>query len=250
MPIVAILAETFRSLNACKRTGEGRFIGCAQLLLAWFHSHFWKVEKFSYRVFSEDYSPLKEFVAIPRRDNISEEKCEDFDWVPLLMIWGVFGYDSLLVLRQYRLRQFIPATQGLAQLVQANILCLRYESESNQGQELAWLLRKVKAMSIRAMPYIIPISLKTHATFVPKLVDANAQYEYNAGIMGHSIKNCTAFKKLIERFIKMGLVRFDDPSRPNVVGNPLPNHSDQWVNAIIESGGKRTKTDVVEVKSH
>ncbi|MBA0823505.1 hypothetical protein Goarm_020232, partial [Gossypium armourianum] len=21
---------------------EGRFIGCAQLLLAWFHNHFWK----------------------------------------------------------------------------------------------------------------------------------------------------------------------------------------------------------------
>ncbi|MBA0814811.1 hypothetical protein Gohar_020614 [Gossypium harknessii] len=35
---------------------------------------FWKVEKVSYRVFSENYSPLKEFVVIPRRDNISEEK--------------------------------------------------------------------------------------------------------------------------------------------------------------------------------
>ncbi|MFQ6655888.1 hypothetical protein Gotur_026242, partial [Gossypium turneri] len=34
-PILAILAETFRSLNACRRYGEGRFIGCAQLLLAW-----------------------------------------------------------------------------------------------------------------------------------------------------------------------------------------------------------------------
>ena len=55
----AILAETFRSLNACRRTGEGRFIGCAQLLLAWFHSHFWKVEKVSYQVFSDSYSPLK-----------------------------------------------------------------------------------------------------------------------------------------------------------------------------------------------
>ncbi|MBA0799877.1 hypothetical protein Gohar_010362, partial [Gossypium harknessii] len=33
-----------------------------------------KVEKVSYRVFSKDYSPLKEFVAIPRQDNISEEK--------------------------------------------------------------------------------------------------------------------------------------------------------------------------------
>ncbi|MBA0786521.1 hypothetical protein Gotri_000102 [Gossypium trilobum] len=47
-PIPVILAETFRSLNACRRAREGRFIGCAQLLLAWFHSHFWKVEKVSY----------------------------------------------------------------------------------------------------------------------------------------------------------------------------------------------------------
>ncbi|MBA0729011.1 hypothetical protein Golax_025889 [Gossypium laxum] len=43
----------------------------------------------SYRVFSKNYSPLKEIVAIPRRDDISEEKwmlpdeilyrCGDFD---------------------------------------------------------------------------------------------------------------------------------------------------------------------------
>ncbi|MFQ6670937.1 hypothetical protein Gotur_035641 [Gossypium turneri] len=39
-PVPAILAKTFRSLSACQRAGEGRFIGCAQLLLAWFHSHF------------------------------------------------------------------------------------------------------------------------------------------------------------------------------------------------------------------
>ncbi|MFQ6666814.1 hypothetical protein Gotur_033036 [Gossypium turneri] len=32
------------------------------------------VDKVSYRVFSESYSPLKEIVATPRRDNISEEK--------------------------------------------------------------------------------------------------------------------------------------------------------------------------------
>ncbi|MBA0788887.1 hypothetical protein Gotri_028277 [Gossypium trilobum] len=53
-PVPAILAETFRSLNACQRVGEGRFIGCAQLLLVWFHSHFWKVEKVSYRIFSKN----------------------------------------------------------------------------------------------------------------------------------------------------------------------------------------------------
>ncbi|MBA0817517.1 hypothetical protein Gohar_021376, partial [Gossypium harknessii] len=111
-PVPVILAETFRSLNACRRAGEGRFIKCAQLLLVWFHSHIWKVKKISYRVFSEIYSPLKELVATQRRDDITEEKwmvilqnlqeedvewkapwmvldeilyrCGDFDWVPLL----------------------------------------------------------------------------------------------------------------------------------------------------------------------
>ncbi|MBA0875897.1 hypothetical protein Goshw_011613 [Gossypium schwendimanii] len=39
-PISTILAKTFRSLSACRKAGEGRFIGCTQLLLAWFHSHF------------------------------------------------------------------------------------------------------------------------------------------------------------------------------------------------------------------
>ncbi|MBA0722129.1 hypothetical protein Golax_009606 [Gossypium laxum] len=136
-PVPAILAETFRSLNACRRASEGRFIGCAQLLLAWFHSHFWKVDKVSYRVFSKNYSPLKEVVT-PRRDDISMEKwmtilqslrkediewkapwllsdeilyrCSDFDWVPLLGIWGAIGYAPLLVLRQYRSMQFVLAT--------------------------------------------------------------------------------------------------------------------------------------------
>ncbi|MBA0786732.1 hypothetical protein Gotri_025892, partial [Gossypium trilobum] len=72
-PISAIFAEAFRSLSACRRAGEGRFIGCAQLLLAWFYSHFWKVEKVSYRVFSKNYSPLKELVVTPRWDDVSKE---------------------------------------------------------------------------------------------------------------------------------------------------------------------------------
>ncbi|MFQ6662769.1 hypothetical protein Gotur_030510 [Gossypium turneri] len=53
-PVPVILAETFRSLNACRRAGEGRFIGCAQLLLTWFHSHFWKVDKVLYRNLQEE----------------------------------------------------------------------------------------------------------------------------------------------------------------------------------------------------
>ncbi|MFQ6643283.1 hypothetical protein Gotur_017164, partial [Gossypium turneri] len=71
---LVVFPKALESLNMCRRVGEGRFIGCAQLLLVWFHSHFWKVEKVSYRVFSENYSLLKELVATPRRDDITEEK--------------------------------------------------------------------------------------------------------------------------------------------------------------------------------
>ncbi|KAK5819874.1 hypothetical protein PVK06_024905 [Gossypium arboreum] len=141
-PVPTNLAKTFRSLNACQRAGEGRFIGCIQLLLAWFHNHFWKVEKVSCHIFSENYSPLKELVDTLRRNDITEEKwmtilqnlqeedvewrspwmvpdeilyrCGDFDWVPLLGIWGVVGYAPLLVLRQYRSRKFMPPTHGFA----------------------------------------------------------------------------------------------------------------------------------------
>ncbi|MBA0634591.1 hypothetical protein Godav_029738 [Gossypium davidsonii] len=34
----------------------------------------------------------------------------DFDWVHLIGIWGTVRYAPLLVLRQYRSRQFIPMT--------------------------------------------------------------------------------------------------------------------------------------------
>ncbi|MFQ6656693.1 hypothetical protein Gotur_026690 [Gossypium turneri] len=94
---------------------KGRFMGCAQLLLAWFHSHFWKVDKVSYQVFSESYSPLKEIVATSRRDDISKEKWmaifqslqeEDIEWrAPWLLP------DEIL----YKSRQFVPVTQGLAE---------------------------------------------------------------------------------------------------------------------------------------
>ncbi|MBA0673018.1 hypothetical protein Goklo_024650 [Gossypium klotzschianum] len=47
-PVPTIFTETFRSLSECRNTGEGRFIGCAHLLLVWVHSHFWKVDKVSY----------------------------------------------------------------------------------------------------------------------------------------------------------------------------------------------------------
>ncbi|XP_052878883.1 uncharacterized protein LOC128285426 [Gossypium arboreum] len=95
---------------------------------------------------------------------------------------------------------------------------------------------------------VSPFYLKPMQPPFPKWYDANAQCKYHTGIAGHTIENCTTFKKLVKRFIKMGIVKFDDPTKPNVAGNPLPSHShsDNGVNAISESGGRRTKMDVSE----
>ncbi|XP_038993203.1 uncharacterized protein LOC120116884 [Hibiscus syriacus] len=140
-PAPVILAETFRSLNACRRLGGGRFSGCAQLLYVWIRSHFWKIEKISYHRFSTSYSPLREFLEqdwpkgvtkdmwIDAFRNIRDKdivwrapwqiqsellyKCGDYNWVMLLGLWGGIGYVPLLVLRQYDGRQFVPVTAGL-----------------------------------------------------------------------------------------------------------------------------------------
>ncbi|XP_017644328.1 uncharacterized protein LOC108484966 [Gossypium arboreum] len=64
--------------------------------------------------------------------------------------------------------------------------------------------------------------------------------------VGHSIKSCISFKKLVEKLINMGVVKFDDAL---VVGNPLLNHTDGRVNAVIENVGRRVKLNADEVKT-
>ncbi|MBA0880527.1 hypothetical protein Goshw_016416 [Gossypium schwendimanii] len=48
-PVPALLAETFRSLSACRRAGEGRFIGCASSYLHGYTVTFGRLIKFHIR---------------------------------------------------------------------------------------------------------------------------------------------------------------------------------------------------------
>ncbi|KAG8474138.1 hypothetical protein CXB51_033682 [Gossypium anomalum] len=142
-PVPTILAETFRSLSTCRRVGKGRFIGCAQLLNVWILSHFWKVERTPFHMFSKTFAPLEAYLKKELLREVTEQhwvsvfqnlraedimwrapwirpsvllyKCGGQDWVPLLGLWGGVGYAPLLVQRQISSRQFIPATGGLAQ---------------------------------------------------------------------------------------------------------------------------------------
>ncbi|XP_016755191.2 uncharacterized protein [Gossypium hirsutum] len=80
----------------------------------------------------------------------------------------------------------------------------------------------------------------------PKWYDASAQCEYHAGITGHSIENCTSFKRVVERLINVGVVKFDEvPS----AGNPLPNHTVNGINTVNKNMGRRVKLDIAEVRT-
>ncbi|XP_052479573.1 uncharacterized protein LOC128034773 [Gossypium raimondii] len=57
----------------------------------------------------------------------------------------------------------------------------------------------------------------------------------------HSIENCTAFKKIVERLINIGIIKFDKASSAE---NPLPNHIDNRVNAIYEKLGSVHINDI------
>ncbi|MFQ6625990.1 hypothetical protein Gotur_004856 [Gossypium turneri] len=49
------------------------------------------------------------------RPSVLLYKCGNQDWVPLLGLWEGVGYAPLMVQRQFVSRQFIPATDGVAQ---------------------------------------------------------------------------------------------------------------------------------------
>ncbi|MFQ6670816.1 hypothetical protein Gotur_035574 [Gossypium turneri] len=102
-PIPTILAETFLSLNACRKKGEGRFIGCAQLLSVWIFSHFCKVERTPFHMFSKTFAPLEARIEKDWPRDVTEQ------------YWGGVGYAPLMVQRQFASRQFVPVTDGLAQ---------------------------------------------------------------------------------------------------------------------------------------
>ena len=60
-PVPAIVAEIIRSLNFCRRKGEGDFIGCTQLLYMWIRSHFWGKYETSIRFHMSAIIPIFEF---------------------------------------------------------------------------------------------------------------------------------------------------------------------------------------------
>ncbi|XP_040937945.1 uncharacterized protein [Gossypium hirsutum] len=103
-PVPAIFAETFRSLSSCRKTEEAAIQ---------------RREDISEEKWMDILQNLKEGDIEWRAYwMVSDEimyRCGNFNWVPLLRIWGATGHTPLLALRQYKSRQFVPTTYGLAQ---------------------------------------------------------------------------------------------------------------------------------------
>ncbi|XP_065860901.1 uncharacterized protein [Euphorbia lathyris] len=82
----------------------------------------------------------------------------------------------------------------------------------------------------------------------PKWYDANAKCEYDAGVSGHNIENCTAFKRKVQQLVKAGWLKFNQrDQKPDVNKNPLPNHDAKVVNAVTNDDCCLVKTKVEEI---
>ena len=68
----------------------------------------------------------------------------------------------------------------------------------------------------------------------PRWYDANANCDYHYGVKGHSTENCVALKNQVQNLKNTGYVNFgyNKDGVPNIISNPLPNHSGPKINAI------------------
>ena len=141
-PSAAILAETFLSLNHCKRIGKGSMRCCVPLLFIWMVSHIESETPIFQNFWWFDQKPLELFVS-SEWENFSKDDwrvklqgipqsnfnwrapwiknvtylmgCGKKPWVSLIGVTGYISYALALVARQLGGIQSIPRTVGLAQ---------------------------------------------------------------------------------------------------------------------------------------
>ena len=79
--------------------------------------------------------------------------------------------------------------------------------------------------------------------------DPNARCNYHARAIGHSIKNCLAFKSMVQFLLNVKWLSFEGMIKtPNVKHNPLLNHNNPRVNGIVEWSKEAIKRKVSVVK--
>jgi len=99
-----------------------------------------------------------------------------------------------------------------------------------------------------AAQLVVPVSITPRTRPYPRWYNENAYCEYHAGAQGHSIEDCLSFKRKVQHLINRGVVKVEQASGPNVAANPLPNHTELTVNAVIDNKVCLTKRNIGEVK--
>ncbi|GMI93015.1 hypothetical protein HRI_002970800 [Hibiscus trionum] len=68
---------------------------------------------------------------------------------------------------------------------------------------------------------VLPRHVPPFSPAYPPWYDEKAQCEYHAGVKGHTIENCTAFKRVVDDLRKSGMLSFENSEEK---GNSLSNH--------------------------
>ena len=107
----------------------------------------------------------------------------------------------------------------------------------------------------KLLPWLIQAQLLARVPLTPmeppypRWYDANATCDYHYGIKSHSTENCLALKNQVQALKNTGYVNFgyNKDGGPNIISNPLPNHSGPRINGILESFMDERKTYVQNV---
>uniref|UniRef100_A0A2N9GTH9 G-patch domain-containing protein n=1 Tax=Fagus sylvatica TaxID=28930 RepID=A0A2N9GTH9_FAGSY len=79
----------------------------------------------------------------------------------------------------------------------------------------------------------------------PRDFDPNATCEFHFGAVGHSLKNCKVLKHRVQDLLDHGILKFDGV--PNIKTNPLSNHPEGGVSAILVEEDNRIDLSTIQV---
>ena len=94
---------------------------------------------------------------------------------------------------------------------------------------------------------LMPVDIPLLQPPYPRWYNENVHCDYHSSNRGHFIENCTALKRRVHDFIKIGELTFEDEDVPNINENPLPNHGRPKVNAVEGGQEMQVKRDVKDV---
>ncbi|XP_039054843.1 uncharacterized protein LOC120197361 [Hibiscus syriacus] len=122
-----------------------------------------------------------------------------------------------------------PSENGLSFLISSG------QSASPGSKNLSGSESASIYASLLKVDIICPYPLTLIQSPFPYWYDLKAHCDYHDRIVGYSIENCLAFKRVVQNLINVERLKSNSPVTSN---HPIPNHGDKGVNAIHEEESK------------